>query len=295
MMMEGSGLSCSYNPLASVYDLIQKEYQPERWADYIAAINQRFGRGHTDGDGQDGKPLMADLGCGTGRFCMAMAERGYDTIGIDLSPAMLEKAQQTWLTEKKPVCPSDCADPLFIRQDITRFELFGTVDLMVSLLDTLNHITYKPDLKRLFRLSANYLNPGGLFIFDLATEHHLHRVLGNQVFYDDQQSYTLLWQNTYLKHRKVSISDLVLFTADQEMETYRDQKGTPVPADSDTPPRYTRHELQIIERYYSRQDIETIIEPLPLTLIACYNPFSTKKAEKNAQRHFYVLQRLTSE
>ena len=292
--MEEFDMNYSYNHLAAVYDLIQKEYQPDHWADYIVSLDQAYGRLNEAGDGQDGKPLMADLGCGTGRFCIAMEKRGYDTIGIDLSSAMLEKAQQTWAAEKNN-CGSNSADPLFIKQDISRFELFGTVDLMVSLMDTLNHITYKPDLRRLFRLCANYLNPGGLFIFDLATEHHLREVLGNQVFYDDQQNYTLLWQNTYLNHRKISQSDLVLFTAVQDQEPCGGQKEPAAQADSDTRVRYSRHDLQIIERYYSRQDIETLIRPLPLAIIGCYNPFSRNNAEEKAQRHFYVLQRLESE
>ena len=112
-----------YLSLAGLYDRIQ-EIDPAIWADYIQQLDQTYrltvpGRS-SSGDGRNGQPLLLDLGCGTGSFCLAMIARGYDPIGIDRSAAMLDQArakmQQMALPTEQPPC-------LFIQQDISRFEL----------------------------------------------------------------------------------------------------------------------------------------------------------------------------
>lgn len=37
---------------------------------------------------------LLDAGCGTGHFAIAFAERGYSVVGIDISPAMIERARK---------------------------------------------------------------------------------------------------------------------------------------------------------------------------------------------------------
>ena len=50
---------------------------------------------------------------------------------------------------------------------MTEFELYGTVDAIVCCLDSVNYITDKRKLLKMFKLVKNYLNPGGVFIFDI--------------------------------------------------------------------------------------------------------------------------------
>jgi len=89
----------------------------KKWADYIEEIFKINGV----------KPsLIADLGCGTGSFCIEMDKRGYDMIGIDLSPDMLDCAKKK----------SEGRDILYLNQDMSNFELYGTVDAIVCLMDS---------------------------------------------------------------------------------------------------------------------------------------------------------------
>jgi len=76
-------------------------------------------------------------------------------IGIDLSPDMLDCAKKK----------SEGRDILYLNQDMSNFELYGTVDAIVCLMDSINYLLYVKDVKRLVKLVKNYLNPGGLFIF----------------------------------------------------------------------------------------------------------------------------------
>jgi len=105
----------------------------KKWADYIEEIFKINGV----------KPsLIADLGCGTGSFCIEMDKRGYDMIGIDLSPDMLDCAKKK----------SEGRDILYLNQDMSNFELYGTVDAIVCLMDSINYLLYVKDVKRLVKL-----------------------------------------------------------------------------------------------------------------------------------------------
>ena len=107
----------SYTDFAYIYDkLIDQDY--EKWADYIEEIFKKHGV----------KPnLVLDLGCGTGSITNILAKRGYDMIGVDLSPDMLNVARDKAMEEN--------LDVLYLCQDIREFELYGTVDAIICTLD----------------------------------------------------------------------------------------------------------------------------------------------------------------
>ena len=60
-------------------------------------------------------------------------------------------------------------DILYLCQDMREFELYGTVRAVVSICDCINYITDPADLAEVFSLVNNYLDPGGVFMFDLNT------------------------------------------------------------------------------------------------------------------------------
>lgn len=254
----------AYDSLAAAYDQLQQAIDPAAWADYIELLQQRFG-GRTRGDGQDGRPLLLDLGCGTGSFCVEMEQRGYDPIGIDSSPAMLGEARSKSAAAGAGRC-------LFLQQDIARFELYGTVDLIICLLDTLNHLTVRADVARLFRLCANYLNPGGLFVFDVASPEHLSHRLGNQLFYVDGPDQTLLWQNHFSSRSGISRSEIVIFT--------RGADG-----------RYDRGDALIRERVYERSELTGLAAAAGLSVQAVLGELVQTPARRGDSRHFFVCRK----
>ena len=114
--------------------------------------------------------LVLELGCGTGTMTGLLAQKGYDMIGVDNSEEMLAEAM-----EKKV---ESGLDILYLMQDMQEFELYGTVRAAVSVCDSLNYITDPEELKQVFCLVNNYLDPGGLFLFDINTVHKYRDVLG---------------------------------------------------------------------------------------------------------------------
>jgi SAM-dependent methyltransferase len=81
------------------------------------------------------------------------------------------------------------------------FELYGTVQAVFSSFDCLNYITDKKDLKRVFSLVHNYLEPNGLFIFDVNTEKRYRETFRNNFVYEFEDSLTV-WQSEWNEKTK---------------------------------------------------------------------------------------------
>ena len=152
----------SYGRFAGVYDVFMDNVNYREWADYI--IETLAQDGIRDG-------LVLELGCGTGTVTEMLADAGYDMIGIDNSEEMLAEAM-----EKRAKSGHDI---LYLLQDMQDFELYGTVRAVISVCDSMNYLTDEEDLEYLFALVNNYLDPGGLFIFDMNTIHKYRDVIGD--------------------------------------------------------------------------------------------------------------------
>ena len=150
----------AYENFSRVYDLFMDNIPYEEWGKNICGILKRYGI-------RDG--LVLDLGCGTGAMTEILSRAGYDMIGVDNSVDMLEAA-----LEKKEISGSDI---LYLLQDMREFELYGTVRAAVSVCDSVNYITEPEELLQVFRLVNNYLDPGGIFLFDLNTLYKYEKIL----------------------------------------------------------------------------------------------------------------------
>ncbi len=227
------------------------------WADYIEAIFKNYNL----------KPeLIADLGCGTGNFCLEMVGRGYNMIGVDISAEMLSCAMlklESQGVEREKV--------LFLNQDMSRFELYGTVDAIVSLVDSINYITDKKDLKRMFSLVENYLNPGGLFVFDVNSVYKFEKIFANNVFYSIDDEITYIWENTYDKNTKLCKFDLTFFISQNEY--------------------YKRFDEVHFERAYSIEELSEIVENSGLELLKVYEGLSFCKPSINSERLFFICKK----
>lgn len=176
-----------YNQFANVYDYFNGD------ADYDALFSAVHGalQAHGIADG-----IVADLGCGTGELTLRLAAAGYDMIGVDLSPEMLsvlrDKAQQA----------ADAGDAgakrlLLLNQDLTALDLYGTVRAAVSTFDTLNHIGPYERFAAAVARAALFIEPGGLFLFDMNTPYKHRTVLADNTFTLEALDGRCVWRNAY--------------------------------------------------------------------------------------------------
>ena len=207
--------------------------------------------------------LVCDLGCGTGIIACNLSKLGYDMIGIDISDDMLAKARVN-------AANSNVDNLLLLCQDICDFELYGTVDVIYSTLDTINYITDKNELKRLFKLVKNYLNYNGLFIFDINTDYKFRSILGNNNFIYDNDDLFCSWSSEYSDKTGFCYHALTYF------EALEDGK-------------YVKTESEQIQRYYSTEYIDTLLNKFGFEVLKRVDNYSDKFITDKTQRITYVL------
>lgn len=122
--------------------------------------------------------------------------------GVDSSEEMLGKAYENSAQSGKI---------LYLCQDITEFELYGTVAAAVCTTDTLNHLTDDESVAKVFSLLHNYLDPGGIFIFDVNSEYKFSSVYGQNDYVLEDEGCLLTWQNDYDPENATADFYLTLF------------------------------------------------------------------------------------
>ena len=204
----------AYTGFASVYDRFMEDVPYEQWRDII--VNEL--KKASIGDG-----LILDLGCGTGTLTRMLAAAGYDMIGVDSSEEMLMEAREK----------TDEADILYLCQDMREFELYGTVRAVISTCDTMNYLLTPEDFIQTVRLVNNYLDPGGLFIFDLNTLYKFRELMGNTTIAESGEDASFIWDNFFDEETGRNEYDLTLFIRqenglyERQIEVHEEQGYTP--------------------------------------------------------------------
>ena len=238
----------AYESFASVYDLFMNDVDYDGWTDYIEEIWKKFDL--TPG-------LVCELGCGTGNITLRLAEREYDMIAVDLSAEMLSEAEKK--AEEKNI------NALFLMQDMREFELYGTVSSVLCLCDSLNYITEDEDMQDVFDLVNNYLDPGGLFIFDLNTEYKFREIYGQNTFSETGDDAVYIWENYYDEEERINEYYLNFFV--------KNGGGT-----------YDRTQEEHYERAYSLEEIKGFIEKSGMRFEAAYDAFTFEPAREDSER-----------
>lgn len=184
----------TYDALAGCYDDMTEDVNYPAWADFLEKLFARSPHPvHT----------VLDLACGTGTMSFLLAQRGYELIGVDFSPEMLAiAAEKTLEGEGEP--------PIFLCQAMEELDLYGTVDACVCLLDSVNHVTRPDQLRKAFQRVWLFLEPGGLFVFDVHTPAHLEELDGG-MFLDETEDAYCVWRTDYDPRRKICTYGMDVF------------------------------------------------------------------------------------
>lgn len=258
----------SYTGFASVYDTFMDNVPYDEWAEYVTGILKE--QGITEG-------LVCELGCGTGQMTRRLADAGYEMIGIDLSAEMLDIAREAEYDRVEDLEQSI----LYLQQDMREFELYGTVAAIVSLCDSMNYITDEASLLQVFRLVNNYLDPGGLFLFDMNTEYKYKELLGNTTIAENREDASFIWENFFDEETGINEYDLTIFRkAELELE---DEDGS-------TDALFERFTETHLQKAYSFDTIKRLLAEAGMEFVAVYGAGTKEAPAKDCER-MYILAR----
>ena len=244
----------AYTSFARVYDTFMDNIPYEEWAVYLTGLLNEYGV-------NDG--LVLDLGCGTGNMTELLAKEGYDMIGVDNAEEMLEIAM-----EKREKAGHDI---LYLLQDMREFELYGTVRAVVSVCDSVNYIDEEEDLTEVFRLVNNYLDPGGVFIFDFNTLYKYREILGDRTIAENREDCSFIWDNYYYEEERINEYELSIFIREKEN-------------------LFRRYEETHFQRGYTLDEMIRMIKDSGLEFVTAYDAF-TREAPKEDSERIYVIAR----
>lgn len=240
----------AYTSFAEVYDTFMDNVPYQEWADYLEERLKEYGI-------EDG--LVMELGCGTGSMTELLSEKGYDMIGIDNSEDMLELAQEKkWKTGR---------DILYLLQDMREFELYGTVRAVVSVCDCVNYVTQEEELAEVFRLVNNYLDPGGVFLFDFNTKYKYQEILGDQVIAEDREACSFIWDNYYDEEEEINEYELTLFVRCEGQKSL-----------------YRKYQELHYQRAYTLEQMKELLAAGGLIFEAAYDAYTLEEPTSKSER-----------
>lgn len=246
----------AYTGFAEVYDTFMDNIPYQEWSNYLISLLKEYGVANG---------LILDMGCGTGNMTQLLAKAEYDMIGIDNSEEMLsiarEKSKEEGIGKKI----------LYLLQDMREFELYGTVKAVISICDSLNYILEEQELKKVFQLVNNYLDPKGLFIFDINTEYKYKEMLGDTTIAENREDTSFIWENYYYEEERINEYDLTIYIKENK-DLFR------------------RYEETHYQRAYSLDTIRRLLEEAGLEYVTAYDAFSHHAPTDTSER-VYVIAR----
>ena len=255
----------AYTSFASVYDTFMDNVPYGEWGGYIYTLLCRYGV-------KSG--IILDLGCGTGTITEILAGYGYDMIGVDNSEDMLELAMEKRIASGH--------DILYLLQDMREFELYGTVRAVVSVCDSVNYITEPEELAGVFRLVNNYLDPGGIFIFDFNTEYKYREVMGDCTIAEDRGPCSFIWDNCYYEEERINEYDLTLFI--REGTAPGRNEGAEEDDTEENGALYRKYTETHFQRGYTLEEIRELLSSAGLIFQAAYDMDTREAAGEKSER-----------
>ena len=240
----------AYTGFAQVYDTFMDNVPYDEWGEYLVSLLKKYGV-------EDG--LVLDIGCGTGAMTRYLDAHGYDMTGIDVSEEMLTIAKE-----------KSSPDILYLLQDMREFELYGTMRAAVSICDSMNYILEEDDLLQVFSLVNNYLDPGGIFIFDLNTVYKYQEILGEQTIAEDREECSFIWDNFYDEEEMINEYDLTLFIKEGEL--------------------FRKFEETHYQRCYSLEEVKEAAKEAGMEFVAAYDAFTREPVRADSER-IYIIAR----
>lgn len=246
----------SYGVFSEFYDALTANVSYDTVSQVLSSLLTRYGKS---------RGLLLDLACGTGSVSVRLAEKGYEVIGVDLSPEMLSEAQNKAYSAGQNI--------LFLCQDMTALDLYGTVDAAVCTLDGLCHLLDEKSVQAALRKVSLFMNPGGVFLFDVNSVYKHRAVLGNNTFVYDTDDVYCVWQNTLLSDGVTVQMDLDFFE--------------PVSDEGD----YVRQSERFTERAYPRETLEAMLKKAGFTVLDVFDGYSGKPAHDTSERLLFAVRK----
>ncbi|MCK5861336.1 MAG: methyltransferase domain-containing protein [Candidatus Hydrogenedentes bacterium] len=162
-------------PLADFYDDIMQHVDYERWIHITTTLGAML----------PAPFRYLDAGCGTGVLLKELATDNWDSVGMDLSPAMLYVARQ----HRKL--------PRLVQGNFCTLPFRSSFNLVTCLFDSLNFLLSEEVFTEAIQSFYEVLLPNGLFYFDIVTEKMITNHFENTSRTEEHGQFSSTWNTSY--------------------------------------------------------------------------------------------------
>lgn len=244
-----------YQSFAYFYDKLTTNVDYINIANRIDGYVKRYG-------GRKG--ILLDLACGSGSLSEELSSLGYDVIGVDGSCEMLNCA-----LDKKYDSGSSIQ---YLCQDMRQLDMYGTIDVTVCVLDSINHLESAEDILRVFERVSLFAFPDGMFIFDVNTLHKHRDVLSDNAYIYNLDGVYCGWQNEYDKTDN---------SVDVYLDFFEEEDGA-----------YRRYTESFSEIYISDEDIRKMLSESGFEVLGVFDDYTDKALTESTERAVYVCRKI---
>ena len=278
-----------YDGVAKFYDRYTADIQYEKIADFAENCFRLYGNpgiaetagnkktrskkavppntsSRQNGEDVPYSTLVLDCACGTGTLTCLLAKRGYDMTGVDISREMLQTASEN--------AAESGLDILWLCQDMRKINMYGSYAAVLCMTDGINHLTTEKQLEAFFGRIYNFIDDGGLLIFDFLTPYHFEKNVGNNIFFEDDENGSCLWTSSYQQKTGICVYDILLYECLEE-----------------DPSLYTRTEDRVREKAWPPEYIAETLRKKGFELCGLYDGFSFSPAAPDTARVYAVARK----
>lgn len=246
-----------YHSFSYFYDKLTSNISYKERAEYFDMLIKKH---------NGNKNILLDLACGTGSLSEEFSRMGYDVIGVDASEEMLNEALDKKFDSGLNI--------QYLCQDMTKLDMFGTIDVTICALDSINHLKNSDEIQTAFDKVSLFCEPEGLFIFDVNMPYKHKNILSDNTFIYDLDDVFCVWQNNY----------------DVESDDYRVDISLDI---------FGKNENGLYERYYDelseiafeREVIEKMLVSAGFSVDAVYDFDTVNPADDNSEKLVFVARK----
>ncbi len=245
-----------YQAIAAFYNSNIGDNNYDRMGNFLHEVFYQYSKTGNE----DQRPIVLDAGCGTGACSVKLANKGFDVIGLDISPEMLQKAMEQ----------PDADKVQWICQDMSDMDLFGTVQAVFSMTDSVNHLLEEDELEGFFRGASLFTEKGGLLVFDYLTEEYFTREIDGNVFCQEDENSCLVWSGEV--EEGFCYYDITCFEKEGEY--------------------FTRSCDSVTERIWQPAVLESALKAAGYSVLARFSDMDRSPCKKNDKRRYYLCRKV---
>lgn len=253
-------MQAAMDRIARFFDAEYAGFEPE-----IAALTALAAR--------TGGPIL-ELGCGTGRALVPLAQAGYAVTGVDISPEMLRIARARGEA-------AEVADRIeLVQGDFADAALAGPYRLAFVLMNTFLHLQTQADQLRALKHWRQHLSPRGLLLLDV-----IHPDVSQLAALDGHLEWWRTWTDDLTGHTVMKFLVRTIDLAEQVIHV------NSIYDEMDAEGQVRRASIAFDLRYVWRYEAELLLDKAGFALEALYGDWNLGPFQSDSENMIIVARR----